>query len=166
MALLEAVGSLAALNDEALAQLESSKSRQDKRLHIINSAFFYYFQKTVRPLVCARIGNGKIRVLGRSLVNKTETTGLELIQATRNSPLLTEVGAGLSIVQTIFGIPHKLEMQKLELEEKKLQIEEKKLQIEEKKIDIALKRSLVDKTDQEAQKLALESYKLAADIKK
>lgn len=157
--LLEDVGHLIDLTDNDLEVLGKSNLKKDKKRAAINSAFFYYFHKTVRPLVCARVGDGKIRVLGRSLVNKTEATGLELIQATRNSPLLTEVGAGVSILQTIFGIPHKLEMQKL-------LVEEKKLQIEEKRVDIELKRSLIDKTNQESQKLALESYKLAADIKK
>ena len=157
--LLKNVEILETLSSVELLALEKSKFKEEKRLNSVNSAFFYYFQKTIRPLVCARVGDGQIRVLGRSLVNKTEATGLELIQATRNSPLLTEIGAGVSILQTVFGISHAREMQKL-------QLDEKKLLIEEKRVDIELKKALTHKTHLEAQKLALESYKLAADLQK
>lgn len=85
--LLEDVSYLGTLTEDACSELIISSGRIQKRRAAVLLAFFRYFDKTSRPLVCVRVDGGKFRVLGRSLVNKKEQTGLEVKEVRRNSPL-------------------------------------------------------------------------------
>lgn len=92
---------ISGLNDDQKVELLTSPGRNNRRLAAFLTSFFDKFDKTVRPLVCARVGNGKFRVLGRSLVNKKERTGLELKEIKKNSPLGALFEAGVTAYQAI-----------------------------------------------------------------
>lgn len=116
---LERIGSL---GDSDLDLIIDSQTKDNKRRSGIILSFFRYFDKISRPLVCVRVGESKFRVLGRSLVNKNEVTGLELKEIKKNSPLgsLFEGGVGAMIKTVEFALEErrKSELHKLELEKK------------------------------------------------
>jgi hypothetical protein len=126
--LLDDLNFVEELSDHEREQLlEKGKSSDRKRTLLLN--FFRYFDKISRPLVCARVGNGQIRVLGRSLVNKREQTGLEVKEVSRNSPLSTIVEGGIAIVQAVKQEGRMNELHLLDLEKKQLEIEVVKEQL-------------------------------------
>ncbi|TFF33714.1 hypothetical protein [Pseudomonas sp. RIT623] len=90
---------LSGLTDDERLELLTSNARDERRLANFLTSFFDKFDATVRPLVCARVGHGKLRVLGRSLVNKQERTGLELKEIKKNSPLGALFEAGVTAYQ-------------------------------------------------------------------
>lgn len=68
--LLEDISFLDSLEPDKYSELLTSSKKADRRRAAVLLAFFRYFDKTSRPLVCVKVGGGKFRVLGRSLVNK------------------------------------------------------------------------------------------------
>lgn len=108
-------------NDRCKEIIESDK-KDDINLSKILLVFFHYFDRTSRPLVCARVAKGKFRVLGRSLINKREKNGLELKEATRRSPFGTLFECGVTMVQALSGETRAAELHQLELEKKKTEI--------------------------------------------
>ncbi|QJP07669.1 hypothetical protein [Pseudomonas multiresinivorans] len=118
------------LSGEQLVDLITTGGRESRRLTKVTLSFFEHFEKTTRPLVCARVGDNKFRVLGRSLINKLEQTGLELKEIKRNSPLAAFFEGGVAIYQAIqqerrakeiHEVEMKLKHTELELAEAKLQ---------------------------------------------
>lgn len=108
-------------NDRCLEIIGSDK-KNDKSISKILLAFFQYFDRTSRPLVCARVAKGKFRVLGRSLINKREKNGLELKEAKRKSPFGTLFECGVTMVQALTGETRASELHQLDLEKKKTEI--------------------------------------------
>lgn len=109
-------------NDRCVEIIESNKIT-DKSIAKTLLAFFRYFDRTSRPLVCARVSHGKFRVLGRSLINKREKNGLELKDASRKSPFGTIFECGITMLQALTGETRASELHQLELEKKKTEIE-------------------------------------------
>ncbi|MFK3682149.1 hypothetical protein [Pseudomonas sp. NPDC088890] len=110
------------LSDEEKEAILSPEHKSDRRIKKRLSEFFTTFDATTRPLVCARVGNNYIRVLGRSLVNKREQTGLELKEAKRNSPLGAFIEGGLALYQTINQERRAKELHELDLKRKEEEI--------------------------------------------
>lgn len=144
--LLDDIDVVSKLTTEQKVALTKSKSKNDKRRTNLILSFFRHFEKTSRPLVCVRVSPGQFRVLGRSLVNKKERTGLELKEATRNSPLSAVFEGGVALYQAIQQEKRANEIHKLDVENKNLQnklalekIEEQRLKNLTIKIDIARK---------------------------
>lgn len=132
------------IGEANFADLLKSNKRDDRRRGKIADAFFYHFRETTRPLVFARVGDDKIRVLGRSLVNKKEQVGLELKEAVRRSPLNALLEGGLTLAQlitSIAGSKRANEMHQLNVEEKKIDIQIKKEQLAGHRLD-NIKRGL------------------------
>lgn len=125
------------LSDNERENIFENEKRTDRRRALLLN-FFQYFDNTARPLVCAKVGNGKIRVLGRSLVNKREQTGLEVKEVSRNSPLSAIVEGGIAIVQAVKQEGRTAELHELELRKKQLEIEmmEQQLRGEQLKNDV------------------------------
>lgn len=139
---------LSGLDDERRLEVLSESGRQSRRAAKILLAFFQYFDKTARPLVCARVAPGKFRVLGRSLINKRERTGLELLEATRNSPLGVLVEGGIAAVQAIRRDGREQELHELEVQKKKIQIaREEELLYQERLKTEALQATLAQQLD-------------------
>ncbi len=149
--LLDDLSHIQNLSEERRSEVITENNRQSRRSTNILLAFFRYFDKTTRPLVCARVADGKFRVLGRSLINKREQIGLELKEAKRNSPFGALIQGGVAIVQAIRRDEreeelHHLAVQKAEIE---LKQEEEKLQRERLKtrvLEIDLTQRLNDFT--------------------
>lgn len=111
------------LDDKQRIDILTLDGRENIRLSRLLSAFFTTFDKTTRPLVCARVANNKFRILGRSLVNKQEQVGLELKEIKRNSPLGAFFEGGVAIYQAIQQERRATEIHKIDLEIKKKQLE-------------------------------------------
>ncbi len=120
--ILSDVAYIQSLNNDRCQEIIESDKRDDKNISKILLAFFQYFEKTSRPLVCARVAEGKFRVLGRSLVNKREKNGLELKEATRRSPFGALFECGATMLQAISGESRAAELHQLELEKKRTEI--------------------------------------------
>lgn len=114
------------LSDIELQELDTQKTQKNRKEKAMLTAFFDLFSKTTRPLVCARVASGKFRVLGRSLINKKEQTGLELREARRYSPLNVLVEGGIALLQTIVNNSRQEEMHALEVQKKQIEIEQEK----------------------------------------
>lgn len=114
---------LETLDDSGLDELATKSGRENRRRSGVLLAFFRYFDKTSRPLVCARVGEGKFRVLGRALVNKREQTGLELKSVTRNSPVKAVIEGGIAAVQAVRQDRRAEEIHELEIKKRELEIE-------------------------------------------
>jgi hypothetical protein len=127
---LHAIGDLTATEQSALT---SSKVLDDRRRAGILLAFFRHFKATARPLVCVRLANGKYRVLGRSLVNKNERTGLELKEIKRNSPLGALFEGGVAIYQAIQQEKRSQELHELEVTKSKLEIDQARVKLDSEK---------------------------------
>jgi hypothetical protein len=110
------------LSDDQKSTIISPTHKGDKRLKSMLTAFFTSFDTTTRPLVCARIGNNNIRILGRSLVNKEEQTGLELKEIKRNSPLGALIEGGAALYQAINQEKRAKELHELEKKKKEEEI--------------------------------------------
>lgn len=148
---------LSGLGDDEKLDLLTSEGRNNRRLAALLTSFFDKFDKTVRPLVCARVGAGKFRVLGRSLVNKQERTGLELKEIKKNSPLGALFEAGVTAYQAIqqekrakelHEIDKKIKAKELELLDARIQGEkiknlELELQVADRYAEIARDSDLV-----------------------
>lgn len=148
--LLDDLRTVEVLSDEERESIFEDGKRTDRRRTLLLN-FFQYFENTARPLVCAKIGEGKIRVLGRSLVNKREQTGLEVKEVSRNSPLSAIVEGGIAIVQAVKQEGRTAELHELEVRKKQLEIEmmEEQVRGEQLRNDV-----LEMKVVQEFQKLA------------
>lgn len=147
--LIEDIGFVGDLSDDQRADIIKSKAKNDKRRANLLQRFFRYFEKTSRPLVCARVSPGTFRVLGRSLVNKNEKTGLELKEAVRNSPLSALLEGGVAIYQAVQQEKRAKETHKLEIEKKALENELVLGRIEEQRLkNISLKVDVVKKLDE------------------
>lgn len=131
--LLEDLLAISDLTEPEQSALTSSKVLLDKRRAGILLAFFRHFKATTRPLVCVRLADGKYRVLGRSLVNKNERTGLELKEVKRNSPLGALFEGGVAIYQAIQQEKRSQELHELEVNKRKLEIEEAKVKLDTEK---------------------------------
>lgn len=121
--LLDDVFHINALGEEKLNKLIVSKGKSERRLSNVLLAFFRYFDKTSRPLVCARVDDGKFRVLGRSLVNKKEKTGLEVKEVSRNSPLGALIEGGAALYQAVQQEKRARELHELEMRRKMLEVQ-------------------------------------------
>lgn len=121
--LLSDISNLATLEDSSLDELITKSGKDNRRRSGVLLAFFRYFEKTSRPLVCARVGEGKFRVLGRALVNKREQTGLELKSVTRNSPIKAVIEGGIAAIQAVRQDRRAEEIHQLEIKKKELEIE-------------------------------------------
>ncbi|NUU04579.1 hypothetical protein [Herbaspirillum robiniae] len=135
------------LNDDERFGLLTSKRTEPKRLAATLTAFFRYFDHTVRPLVFVRVGDDEYRVLGRALVNKKEKTGLEVKEVVRNSPLGTLIEGGIAIYQAIQGAivsetreQRTEELHQLEVQSKRLDLQTKAVELEIKKEQLAAER--------------------------
>lgn len=120
---------------------KSLKQKQNKDIEKLFTVFFKNFEKIQRPVVCVRNGN-KLRVLGRSLVNKKEkhVQGLELKEITRRSPFRFILEGGVAVYRTI-----QEEKRAKELHEKEKQIQDSRLRQEKKKellLDIKIAKEL------------------------
>lgn len=73
-------------DDAELYKIISSSAKKYQQKKKIFTKFFDIFGKINRPVVCLRVGDGKIRVLARALVNKNTDGSLLLRSATKNSP--------------------------------------------------------------------------------
>lgn len=122
--LLKDLGYVDSLNDERREEVILENTKQSRRAASLLLAFFRYFDKTTRPLVCARVADGKFRVLGRSLINKREQTGLELREATRNSPLKVLIEGGIAAVQAVRRDTREEELHQLEIQKKKIELQQ------------------------------------------
>lgn len=116
------LGIIENLDDDRCIEIIESDKRNDKNISKVLLAFFRYFDRTSRPLVCARVAKGKFRVLGRSLINKREKNGLELKEASRRSPFGTLFECGVTMVQALAGETRAAELHQLELEKKRTEI--------------------------------------------
>jgi hypothetical protein len=120
--LFSALDTISNLSDEEKESILSPENKGNRKLKQLLSGFFTTFDTTTRPLVCARVGNNYIRVLGRSLVNKREQTGLELKEARRNSPLGAIIEGGVAIIQAINQEKRAKELHELEIKKKEEEI--------------------------------------------
>ncbi|WP_133683142.1 hypothetical protein [Paludibacterium purpuratum] len=129
-------------DDEAQRELIDESSRHSKRISSVLLAFFKNFDAITRPLVIAKVSDTKFRILGRSLVNKKEQTGLELKEISRNSPLKAIIEGGLSLYQTIgqerraetlHKIDEKIKLEELEAAKINREIAEERLRGEKLK---------------------------------
>lgn len=77
-------------------------------------------------MVFVRVGNNRFRILGRSLVNKREKTGLELKEVKRNSPLAALIEGGVSIYQAVQAEKRLKETHELEMQIKKQSLKKPK----------------------------------------
>lgn len=77
--------------------------KENAKLKYYFNVFTRLFHNTTRPLVCVKVSDSAYRVLGRSLVNKTEKNihGLELKEVVRNSPLGSLLEGGVSVYRAI-----------------------------------------------------------------
>ncbi|SUX35866.1 hypothetical protein [Chromobacterium violaceum] len=137
------------INENDYEYIIQGKDKESKRLSGIVQAFYTNFDSIMRPLVCARIGNGKIRVFGRSLVNKKEDFGLELKEAKRNSPLGIDIAGGVALAQFLLNAIQSQQSHKMDIEKKALEIEEVKMRIESQNLinqshKVDLERKLTD----------------------
>lgn len=152
--LLEDVAYLHTQTEDACRELIISSGRIQKRRAVVLLSFFRYFDKTSRPLVCVRVEGGKFRVLGRSLVNKTEQTGLEVKEVRRNSPLGALIEGGIALGQAIQQEKRNKELHELELEKKKLELQQAATKLDtEKYLNLAARLEVANKLD----KIAKES---------
>lgn len=133
------------LSADEYSEIIDSDKRNDKNTSKVLLAFFRYFNQTSRPLVCARVAEGKFRVLGRSLVNKRVKAGLEVKSVFKNSPLVAAFECGLAVLQALTGETRSHERHQLEIEKKKIEIEVEKEKLKGEK---------------------LKNFKLALDIQK
>lgn len=106
------------LSDEEKESILSPENKSNRSIKRRLSEFFTTFDITTRPLVCAKVGSNHIRVLGRSLVNKKEQTGLELKEAKRNSPLGALIEGGVALYQAINQERRANELHALDLKRK------------------------------------------------
>lgn len=111
------------IDEASKFEIIKGKNREDKRLRSLLLAFFRNFDHISRPLVCARVSHDRFRVLGRSLVNKTEQTGLELKEISKNSPLTSLLEGGVSIYQAIKQEERAKELHEIEKEIKYTELE-------------------------------------------
>ncbi|MFV9656639.1 hypothetical protein ACNFCK_17205 [Pseudomonas sp. NY15366] len=112
------------LDDQQRIDVLTLEGRDNLRLSRLLTSFFVTFEKTVRPLVCARVGDNQFRVLGRSLVNKNALVGLELKEVRRNSPLGALFEGGVAVYQAI-----QQERRAKEVHEIDMQIKAKELEL-------------------------------------
>jgi len=118
------IAQLQGLDDQERLDVLTLEGRDNLRLSHLLTAFFTTFEKTTRPLICARVGKNKFRVLGRSLVNKKEQVGLELKEIKRNSPLGAFFEGGVAIYQAV-----QQEKRAKELHEVDMKIKAKELEL-------------------------------------
>ncbi|MGN8032331.1 hypothetical protein ACTJKS_22385 [Pseudomonas sp. 22189] len=111
------------LDDKQRLDILTLDGRDNIRLSRLLSAFFTTFDKTTRPLVCARVSDNKFRILGRSLVNKQEQVGLELKEVKRNSPLGAIFEGGIALYQAIQQEKRAKEIHDVDMEIKNKQLE-------------------------------------------
>lgn len=150
---------ISTLSDEDQAEIITENSRDSRRISSILQAFFRYFEKTSRPLVCARVSDGKFRVLGRSLINKREQTGLELKEAVRNSPLSTLIEGGIAICQFLEQGFRNNELHKLDVRKKELEIEHQEEIIKGERLkNISLGLDIQQKLNVAAQNSDIQSF--------
>lgn len=145
--LLEDLSFIQTLSEEYRSDIVVESNRQSRRVTNLLLAFFRYFDRTTRPLICVRVSDDKFRVLGRSLINKKEQTGLELKEAKRNSPFGVVIEGGVAIVQAIRRDAREEELHQLALKKAELEIqqEEEKLrreQLQTKLIQIEITQKL------------------------
>lgn len=149
--LLEDLSFIQTLSEEYRSDIVVESNRQSRRVTNLLLAFFRYFDRTTRPLICVRVSDDKFRVLGRSLINKKEQTGLELKEAKRNSPFGVVIEGGVAIVQAIRRDAREEELHQLALKKAELEIqqEEEKLrreQLQTKLIQIEITQKLSEFT--------------------
>lgn len=117
------INQLQALDDDGKLDVLTLEGRDNLRLSRLLTAFFTTFEKTTRPLICARVSEKKFRVLGRSLVNKKEQVGLELKEVKRNSPLGALFEGGVAVYQAIQQEKRDKELHEVDMKIKAKQLE-------------------------------------------
>ena len=122
------------LDDQQRLDILTLDGRDNLRISQLLTSFFATFEKTVRPLVCARVGDNQFRVLGRSLVNKNAQVGLELKEVRRNSPLGALFEGGVAVYQAIQQEKRAKEVHKLDMQVKAKELELLDAQIHGQKV--------------------------------
>lgn len=142
--LLDDIKHIQSIESGAYNELVITSGKIPRRRAAVLLAFFRYFDKTSRPLVCVRVDGDKFRVLGRSLVNKKERTGLEVKEVRRYSPLGAIIVGGVAMYQAIQQDRRAEELHALDLKMKSLDIKvaeeelkQAKLQTFSQQLDIA-----------------------------
>ncbi|WP_152545518.1 hypothetical protein [Pseudomonas chlororaphis] len=134
------------LDDTQRIDILTLDGRENIRLSRLLSSFFTTFEKTTRPLICARVAHNKFRILGRSLVNKQEQVGLELKEIKRNSPLGAIFEGGVAVYQAIQQEKRAKEIHEIEMEIKKKQLEVVEAELHGQKIkNLGLELELSEK---------------------
>lgn len=132
--LFEDIAKIQRLDSDELLDVLTLGGRENKRLSALVDAFFTNFHKTARPLVCARVGENKFRVLGRSLVNKRERTGLEVKEVRRNSPLSALLEGGIAFCQVVLNEKRAKELHGFDLQIKEAQLEQARAAAQEQQL--------------------------------
>jgi len=141
--LLEDLALVHGLNDSERLAATKSTTKEDKRRTQILLKFFRLFDKTARPLVCARVSPGRFLVLGRSLVNKREKSGLELKELARHSPLKGIFEGGVAVYQAIQQEKRAKELHQFDLESRRIQNELALQQVEAQQLrNLSLKANV------------------------
>lgn len=122
------------LDDQQRIDVLTLAGRDNLRLSHLLTSFFVTFEKTVRPLVCARVGDNQFRVLGRSLVNKSAQVGLELKEVRRNSPLGALFEGGVAVYQAIQQEKRAKEVHEIDMQIKARELELLEAQIHGQKV--------------------------------
>jgi hypothetical protein len=154
------IAKIQTLDDKELLDVLTLDGRENIRLSHLLTSFFTTFEKTTRPLVCARVADNKFRVFGRSLVNKQEQVGLELKEVRRNSPLGALFEGGVALYQAIQQEKRAKEVHEVEMEIKKKNLELVDAQIHGQKVqNLEHELRLSEKMDAIASKTDISAIK-------
>lgn len=125
-------------NDNEIIKILTSKNKNDQRKKSDLNKFFEIFKKVNRPVVCLRVGDNKIRILGRSLINKEIKGGLQLRSTQKNSPLSALFEGAATAYKTFVETKNQQELHEIEkaisierLKQAKYQTATEKIKFEE-----------------------------------
>lgn len=102
------------LEDKERMKILTSKNKNDQKKKSDLNKFFDIFKKVNRPVVCLRVGDNKIRILGRSLINKEIKGGLQLRATQKNSPLLAFFEGAATAYKTFVETKNQQELHEIE----------------------------------------------------
>ncbi|WP_313571295.1 hypothetical protein [Comamonas terrigena] len=101
------------IDDAGKIKILTSQKKQDKEIKSDLLKFFEIFKKVNRPVVCLRVGDNKIRILARALVNKTANGSLILRSTKKNSPLVAIFEGMATAYKTFVETSHKNELHEI-----------------------------------------------------
>lgn len=164
--LFEDITKIKSLTSDEILDVITLPGRDNRRLSATIGAFFTNFHKITRPLVCARVGKNTFRVLGRSLVNKKERSGLEVKEVKRNSPLAALLEGTAAFFQVVQNEKRAKEIHEYDVQIKEAQLEQARAAVQEqqlKRLSAEIKvreqlASLADRTDIGAIKTLSDSH--------